>query len=158
MKGDVKWDQETEWGGIVPNSDSTFHTWARIEARPEEREQYRSRVEHPGMSEPGIFAWEPTSGGNLTVVVAVSIATIILSVLIRFVVWKHQSGNTRDGGWEGAQIHPAPFWESCATNADPTVFPKERGTGMDTTWQPVSTSGGSSSGFPLCGSQDGSWG
>ncbi|KAI1229555.1 hypothetical protein IHE44_0012737, partial [Lamprotornis superbus] len=57
MKGDEIWDQETEWGGIVPNSDGTFHTWARIEARPEEREQYRCRVEHPGMSEPGIFAW-----------------------------------------------------------------------------------------------------
>ncbi|TRZ06719.1 hypothetical protein HGM15179_020387, partial [Zosterops borbonicus] len=57
LKGDEMWDQETEWGGIVPNSDGTFHTWARIEALPEEREQYRCRVEHPGMLEPGIFAW-----------------------------------------------------------------------------------------------------
>ncbi|NWY66690.1 HA1F protein, partial [Erithacus rubecula] len=98
MKGDEIRDQETEWGGVVPNSDGTFHTWARIEARPEEREQYRCRVEHPGMSEPGIFAWEPTSGGNLTVVVAVSIvAIIILIVLVGFIVWKRQSGNTRDG-------------------------------------------------------------
>ncbi|XP_056372010.1 class I histocompatibility antigen, F10 alpha chain-like isoform X2 [Oenanthe melanoleuca] len=94
MKGDEIWDQETEWGGVVPNSDGTFHTWARIEARPEEREQYRCRVEHPGMLEPGIFAWEPKSGGNLTVVVAVSIivAIIILIVLIGFVVWKRQFG------------------------------------------------------------------
>uniref|UniRef100_A0A8C9NJG8 Ig-like domain-containing protein n=1 Tax=Serinus canaria TaxID=9135 RepID=A0A8C9NJG8_SERCA len=60
MKGDETLDQETERGGIVPNSDGTFHTWARIEALPEEREQYRCRVEHPGMPEPGIFAW-----GNL---------------------------------------------------------------------------------------------
>ncbi|NWY64389.1 HA1F protein, partial [Erithacus rubecula] len=44
MKGDEIRDQETEWGGVVPNSDGTFHTWARIEARPEEREQYRCRV------------------------------------------------------------------------------------------------------------------
>ncbi|NXU38509.1 HA1F protein, partial [Drymodes brunneopygia] len=57
MKGGEIWDQETEWGGIVPNSDGTFHTWARIEARPEEWEQYQCRVEHPGMPEPGIFAW-----------------------------------------------------------------------------------------------------
>uniref|UniRef100_A0A8C0ZHJ6 Ig-like domain-containing protein n=1 Tax=Cyanistes caeruleus TaxID=156563 RepID=A0A8C0ZHJ6_CYACU len=57
MKGGDIWDQETEWGGIVPNSDGTFHTWARIEALPEEWEQYRCRVEHPGMLEPGIFAW-----------------------------------------------------------------------------------------------------
>ncbi|NXP95088.1 HA1F protein, partial [Passerina amoena] len=94
MKGGETLDQETEWGGIVPNSDGTFHTWARIEALPEEREQYRCRVEHPGMPEPGIFAWEPTSGGNLTVVVAVSViaAILILIVLIGFGVWKLQSG------------------------------------------------------------------
>uniref|UniRef100_A0A8C3NV19 MHC class I antigen n=1 Tax=Cyanoderma ruficeps TaxID=181631 RepID=A0A8C3NV19_9PASS len=34
MKGDEIWDQKTEWGGVVPNSDGTFHTWARIEALP----------------------------------------------------------------------------------------------------------------------------
>ncbi|NXE71684.1 HA1F protein, partial [Calcarius ornatus] len=93
MKGGETLDQETERGGIVPNSDGTFHTWARIEALPEEREQYRCKVEHPGMPEPGIFAWEPTSGGNLTVVAAVVAAILILIiVLIGFVVWKRQSG------------------------------------------------------------------
>ncbi|NXD46497.1 HA1F protein, partial [Copsychus sechellarum] len=95
MKGDEIRDQETEWGEVVPNSDGTFHTWARIEARPEEREQYRCRVEHPGMLEPGIFAWEPTSGGNLTVVVAVCIIAAIIVILIAFtgfIVWKRQSG------------------------------------------------------------------
>ncbi|NXD45077.1 HA1F protein, partial [Copsychus sechellarum] len=93
MKGDEIRDQETEWGGVVPNSDGTFHTWARIEVWPEDWEQYRCRVEHPGMSEPGIFAWEPTSGRILTVVVAVSItAIIILIALIGFIVWKRQSG------------------------------------------------------------------
>ncbi|KAM4878248.1 class I histocompatibility antigen, F10 alpha chain-like isoform 3-T3 [Sylvia borin] len=97
MKGDEIWDQETEWGGVVPNSDGTFHTWARIEALPEEREQYRCRVEHPGMLEPGIFAWEPTPGGSLTVVVAVSVIAAIL-ILIGFILWKRQSGRRdRDG-------------------------------------------------------------
>ncbi|NXO46600.1 HA1F protein, partial [Locustella ochotensis] len=99
MKGDEIRDQETEWGGVVPNSDGTFHTWARIEARPEEREQYRCRVEHPGMSEPGIFAWEPKSGETLTVVVALSvIAAVLVIALIGFAVWKFQSGKRdRDG-------------------------------------------------------------
>ncbi|KAM4879912.1 class I histocompatibility antigen, F10 alpha chain-like isoform 2-T4 [Sylvia borin] len=100
LKGDEIWDQETEWGGVVPNSDGTFHTWARIEVLPEEREQYRCRVEHPGMLEPGIFAWEPTPGENLTVVVAVSViaAILILTVLIGFILWKLQSGRRdRDG-------------------------------------------------------------
>ncbi|NWS79816.1 HA1F protein, partial [Toxostoma redivivum] len=104
MKGDEIWDQETEWGGIVPNSDGTFHTRARIEAWPEERKQYQCRVDHPGMSEPGIFIWEPTSGGNLTVVVAVSIITaiIILIVLIGFVIWRRQSGREDRNGYNMA--------------------------------------------------------
>uniref|UniRef100_A0A8C0ZAY4 Ig-like domain-containing protein n=1 Tax=Cyanistes caeruleus TaxID=156563 RepID=A0A8C0ZAY4_CYACU len=59
MKGSEIRDQKMEWGGIVPNSDGTFHTWARIEALPEEWEQYRCQVEHPGMLEPGIFTWGP---------------------------------------------------------------------------------------------------
>ncbi|XP_048145719.1 class I histocompatibility antigen, F10 alpha chain-like isoform X1 [Corvus hawaiiensis] len=100
MKGDEIRDQETEWGGVVPNSDGTFHTWARIEARPEEREQYRCRVEHSGMPEPGIFALEPESGGNLTLVVAVSIiAAIVILVLVGFLVWKHQSGRRQNHGY-----------------------------------------------------------
>uniref|UniRef100_A0A8C3QIH1 Ig-like domain-containing protein n=1 Tax=Cyanoderma ruficeps TaxID=181631 RepID=A0A8C3QIH1_9PASS len=104
MKGDEIWDQETEWGGVVPNSDGTFHTWARIEALPEEREQYRCRVEHPGMPEPGIFAWELKSGGNLPVVVAVSIiaAILILAVLIGFIVWNLQSGRRGRDGYDMA--------------------------------------------------------
>ncbi|NXN79640.1 HA1F protein, partial [Bombycilla garrulus] len=104
MKGDEIWDQETEWGGVVPNSDGTFHTWARIEALPEEREQYRCRVEHPGMPEPRIFAWEPASGRNLTVVVAVSViaAILILTVLVGFSVWKLQSGKRDRKGYNMA--------------------------------------------------------
>ncbi|NXG01422.1 HA1F protein, partial [Sakesphorus luctuosus] len=104
MKGDEIWDQETEWGGIFPNSDGTFHSWTRIEALPGEREQYRCRVEHAGMPEPGIFAWEPESIWNSTPVVVTLpvIAAIIIISLIGFRVWKLQSGNSRDGGQEGA--------------------------------------------------------
>ncbi|XP_071415805.1 class I histocompatibility antigen, F10 alpha chain-like isoform X1 [Pithys albifrons albifrons] len=101
MKGDEIWDQETEWGGIVPNSDGTFHSRARIEALPGEWEQYRCRVEHAGMPEPGIFAWEPESIWNSTpVVVALSvIAAIIIISLMGFGVWKLQSGKRERNGY-----------------------------------------------------------
>ncbi|XP_048145665.1 class I histocompatibility antigen, F10 alpha chain-like isoform X3 [Corvus hawaiiensis] len=97
MKGDEIRDQET----VVPNSDGTFHTWARIEARPEEREQYRCRVEHSRMLEPGIFAWEPESGRNLTLVVTVFVITaiVILVLLVGFIVWKLQSGRWQNHGY-----------------------------------------------------------
>ncbi|XP_071415745.1 class I histocompatibility antigen, F10 alpha chain-like [Pithys albifrons albifrons] len=101
MKGDEIRDQETEWGGVVPNSDGTFHSWARIEALPGEWEQYRCRVEHAGMPEPGIFAWEPESNWNSTpVVVALSvIAAIIFISLMGFGVWKLQSGKRERNGY-----------------------------------------------------------
>ncbi|XP_066063126.1 class I histocompatibility antigen, F10 alpha chain-like isoform X1 [Chamaea fasciata] len=102
MKGDEMWDQETEWGGIVPNSDGTFHTWARIQALPKEWEQYRCRVEHPGMPEAGIFAWESTPGGNLTVAVAVSVIALIFIVLIGLLIWKCQSGKRDRNGYNMA--------------------------------------------------------
>ncbi|KFQ78060.1 Class I histocompatibility antigen, F10 alpha chain, partial [Phaethon lepturus] len=50
-------DQETERGGVTPNSDGTYYTWASIEARPEEKDKYRCRVEHASLLEPGLFAW-----------------------------------------------------------------------------------------------------
>ncbi|NWU00056.1 HA1F protein, partial [Urocynchramus pylzowi] len=101
MKGGEILGQGPEGGGIVPNSDGTFHPWARIEALPEEREQYRCRGEHPGMLEPGIFAWEPTSGGNPTMVVAVSViaAILILIVLIGFGIWRLQSRRKDRNGY-----------------------------------------------------------
>lgn len=44
-----------EWVRIIPNSNGTFHTWARIKVLAEEQEQ--CWVEHPGMPELGIFTW-----------------------------------------------------------------------------------------------------
>ncbi|XP_051625606.1 class I histocompatibility antigen, F10 alpha chain-like isoform X3 [Manacus candei] len=106
LKGDELRDQETEWGEIVPNSDGTFHSWARIEALPGEREQYRCRVEHAGMPEPGIFAWEPESVGNSSpVLVAVSIIAAIIIIIIGLVgvgVWKLRSGKREGNGYDPA--------------------------------------------------------
>ncbi|XP_027487219.1 class I histocompatibility antigen, F10 alpha chain-like isoform X1 [Corapipo altera] len=106
LKGDELRDQETEWGGIVPNSNGTFHSWARIEALPGEREQYRCRVEHAGMPEPRIFAWEPESVWNSTLVlVTVSvIAAIIIIGLVGVGVWKPRSGKREGNGYDPAPI------------------------------------------------------
>ena len=63
--GEVR-DQETERGSIAPNSDGTYYTWASIEARPEEKDKYRCRVEHASLPEPGLFAWgEPGGLGHV---------------------------------------------------------------------------------------------
>uniref|UniRef100_A0A8D0G1U2 Ig-like domain-containing protein n=1 Tax=Strix occidentalis caurina TaxID=311401 RepID=A0A8D0G1U2_STROC len=62
LKGGEVRDQETERGSVAPNSDGTYYTWASIEARPEEKDEYRCRVEHASLPEPGLFAWGEPGG------------------------------------------------------------------------------------------------
>ncbi|KAM6038823.1 class I histocompatibility antigen, F10 alpha chain-like isoform 2-T2 [Theristicus caerulescens] len=94
--GEVR-DQETEWGSIAPNSDGTYYTWASIEARPEEKDKYRCRVEHASLPEPGVFAWEPESN-LLTIVEAVAVAVLaVIAVMAAFAFWKYKSGKGKKG-------------------------------------------------------------
>lgn len=64
MKDGVVQDQETHWGGIVPNSDGTYHALATIDVLPGDRDKYRCHVEHASLLQSGLFSWgEPGSGG-----------------------------------------------------------------------------------------------
>ncbi|XP_042649949.1 class I histocompatibility antigen, F10 alpha chain-like [Tyto alba] len=92
LKGGEVRDQETQWGSVAPNSDGTYYTWASIEARPEEKDKYRCRVEHASLAEPGLFAWEPES--NLLVIVLGVVAAVLVAVaaiVVGFAVWKQKS-------------------------------------------------------------------
>ena len=57
MKDGMVRDQETRWGGIVPNRDGTYHASAAIDVLPEDRDNYRCRVEHASLPQPGLFSW-----------------------------------------------------------------------------------------------------
>ncbi|NWH54262.1 HA1F protein, partial [Fregata magnificens] len=94
--GEVR-DGETERGSIAPNSDGTYYTWASIEARPQDKDKYRCRVEHASLLEPGLFAWEPDS--NLfTIVLAVAVAILAVTVIVAGVAfWKYKSGKNMKG-------------------------------------------------------------
>ncbi|XP_062456851.1 class I histocompatibility antigen, F10 alpha chain-like isoform X2 [Rhea pennata] len=95
-KGRVQ-DQETRWGGIVPNGDGTYHASAAIDVRPAEEDEYRCRVEHASMPEPGIFSWEPES--NLVLIIVGVVAGVLISIiaaLAGFVIWK-KSGRQEKG-------------------------------------------------------------
>ena len=62
MKDGMVRDQETHWGGVVPNSDGTYHASAAIDVLPEDGDKYRCRVEHASLPQPGLFSWgEPGS-------------------------------------------------------------------------------------------------
>uniref|UniRef100_A0A8C4YRD4 Ig-like domain-containing protein n=1 Tax=Gopherus evgoodei TaxID=1825980 RepID=A0A8C4YRD4_9SAUR len=45
-------DQETQRGGIVPNEDGTYYTWAATEVDPKETDLYTCRVEHESLRKP----------------------------------------------------------------------------------------------------------
>ncbi|XP_064330167.1 class I histocompatibility antigen, F10 alpha chain-like [Phalacrocorax carbo] len=94
--GEVR-DAETEWGSVAPNSDGTYYTWASIEARPEDKDKYRCRVEHASLLEPGLFAWEPESN-LLTIVLAVALAIgAVAAVIAGFIIWKWKSEKNKKG-------------------------------------------------------------
>ncbi|XP_074786744.1 class I histocompatibility antigen, F10 alpha chain-like isoform X2 [Athene noctua] len=92
LKGGEVRDQDTERGSVAPNSDGTYYTWASIEARPEEKDEYRCRVEHASLPEPGLFAWEPESS-LLPIVAGVVVAIMaVIAIITGYVAWKIKSG------------------------------------------------------------------
>ncbi|XP_064330164.1 class I histocompatibility antigen, F10 alpha chain-like isoform X2 [Phalacrocorax carbo] len=94
--GEVR-DAETEWGSVAPNSDGTYYTWASIEARPEDKDKYRCRVEHASLLEPGLFAWELESK-LFTIVLAVALAIgAVAAVIAGFIIWKWKSEKNKKG-------------------------------------------------------------
>ncbi|XP_062978006.1 major histocompatibility complex class I-related gene protein-like [Elgaria multicarinata webbii] len=46
------WEQETSSGGVVPNSDSTYHTWISVKIEPKDKDRYQCHVEHASLMEP----------------------------------------------------------------------------------------------------------
>ncbi|XP_060094439.1 class I histocompatibility antigen, F10 alpha chain-like [Heteronotia binoei] len=82
MKDGEDQKQETFSGGVVPNSDGTYHTWLSIEVDPKERDRYRCRVGHDSLPEPLDLAWkEPASNERLIlgiiIVVLLAAATVM---------------------------------------------------------------------------------
>ncbi|XP_046757494.1 class I histocompatibility antigen, F10 alpha chain isoform X1 [Gallus gallus] len=104
MKDSMVQDQETRWGGIVPNRDGTYHTSAAIDVLPEDRDKYRCRVEHASLPQPGLFSWEPQP--NLIPIEAwLVVPLVVLFVaLIALLVWKFLSGKEKKG-YEAAAGH-----------------------------------------------------
>ncbi|XP_046757385.1 major histocompatibility complex-Y, class I heavy chain, 15 isoform X2 [Gallus gallus] len=105
MKDGMVRDQETHWGGIVPNSDGTYHASAAIDVLPEDGDKYRCRVEHASLPQPGLFSWEPQP--NLIPVVAGVVVTTVavIASVIGLVVWKSKSGKEKKKSYEAAAGH-----------------------------------------------------
>nr|AVI05006.1 MHC class I antigen [Ctenophorus decresii] len=78
------WQEGTFHRSVAPYPDGTYHAWLSIEIDPKERDQYRCHVDHAGLGEPLVLAWEaPVSASNLGLVigcVAVALLLIIAGI------------------------------------------------------------------------------
>eukprot|EP00076_Gallus_gallus_P036361 XP_025001899.1 MHC class I antigen YF5 isoform X4 [Gallus gallus] len=107
MKDGMVRDQETHWGGVVPNSDGTYHTSAAIDVLPEDGDKYWCRVEHASLPQPGLFSWEPQP--NLIPIVAGAVVAIVavIAAVVGLVVWKRKSGKEKKGYEAAAGSEPS---------------------------------------------------
>ncbi|XP_015267879.1 PREDICTED: major histocompatibility complex class I-related gene protein-like, partial [Gekko japonicus] len=95
-KDEEFWHHDTFHGGVVPNSDGTYHTWLSVNVDPKDRGRYRCRVEHNGLPEPLDVAWEePASKVGLIVgaLLGVVAAVILAGAGVFFYVKKPREGS-----------------------------------------------------------------
>ncbi|XP_060094920.1 HLA class I histocompatibility antigen, A alpha chain-like [Heteronotia binoei] len=79
--------QDTFRGGVVPNSDGSYNTWLSVEVDLKERNRYWCRVEHNGLPEPLILAWEePASVARVRLIVGVVLGAVAGLALVGAVI------------------------------------------------------------------------
>ncbi|XP_062979018.1 major histocompatibility complex class I-related gene protein-like [Elgaria multicarinata webbii] len=87
------WEQETSSGGVVPNSDGTYHTWISVKIEPKDRDRYWCHVEHAGLLEPlDLPRQESASVGRFVGVFFGVMAAILMVAGIIFYRNKQQDG------------------------------------------------------------------
>uniref|UniRef100_A0A8V5GWM5 Uncharacterized protein n=1 Tax=Melopsittacus undulatus TaxID=13146 RepID=A0A8V5GWM5_MELUD len=99
--GEVR-DQDTQWGGLAPNSDGTYYTWASIEAHPGDKDRFRCRVEHASLLQPGLYALEPHSD-LLSILLPVAAVVLVAITIIGVLLWKLRAGKAPHAGREAGQ-------------------------------------------------------
>eukprot|EP00076_Gallus_gallus_P046077 XP_025011615.1 class I histocompatibility antigen, F10 alpha chain isoform X5 [Gallus gallus] len=112
MKDGMVRDQETHWGGVVPNSDGTYHASAAIDVPPEDGDKYRCHVEHASLPQPGLFLWEPQPNLIPSGAGAVIAIVAVIAAVVGLVVWKSKSDKGRElgGRKKGLRSSTRPRW------------------------------------------------
>ncbi|KAL8213636.1 UNVERIFIED_CONTAM: hypothetical protein K2H54_067593 [Gekko kuhli] len=100
MKDEEDQMPETLTGGVVPNSDGTYHTWLSIDIDPKERDRYRCWVGHDSLPGPLDLAWEEpasVSNGGLHVGVILGVvAVLVLAGALVIFYENHRKAATKE--------------------------------------------------------------
>ncbi|XP_077173831.1 major histocompatibility complex class I-related protein 1-like isoform X3 [Paroedura picta] len=75
------WQQDVFHGGVVPNSDGTYHTWISVTIHPKDRARYRCHVAHDSLQEPVEAAWEEAAPVWPVVGASLGVAAMVLLVV-----------------------------------------------------------------------------
>ncbi|XP_072213906.1 class I histocompatibility antigen, F10 alpha chain-like [Excalfactoria chinensis] len=90
--------QDTHSGGIVPDSDGTYHTWVTIEALPGDRDKYQCRVEHTSLPQPSLYSWERPQSNVVPIVVGViTVVSIAIMSGTGFTIYSRHAGKEDKG-------------------------------------------------------------
>ncbi|XP_053145497.1 major histocompatibility complex class I-related gene protein-like [Hemicordylus capensis] len=84
------WEHETFRGGVVPNSDGTYHTWLSIEIDPKDRKRYRCHIEHDTLLEPLDLSLEEPVPVRMFVGVVAAILLVTGIILCTGIMLKKQ--------------------------------------------------------------------
>ncbi|XP_058024330.1 major histocompatibility complex class I-related gene protein-like isoform X2 [Ahaetulla prasina] len=86
---------------VAPNSDGTYYVWLSIEINPKERDRFRCHLEHEGLQEPLVLAWEEKTdtvlyGGVAAVIIFILGAPFLCQILCGLIYRKklHQAVKT----------------------------------------------------------------
>uniref|UniRef100_A0A8C3FJR3 Ig-like domain-containing protein n=1 Tax=Chrysemys picta bellii TaxID=8478 RepID=A0A8C3FJR3_CHRPI len=132
MKNGETRDQETRQGGIVPNEDGTYHTWATIEVDPKETDLYTCRVEHESLLEPVDRAWGKNKPGSSLIPIVVGVLAalaLVVGVVIGVVVWRKKSGNSSGRMRQILRLLLTPGSPRESSNTDPVSVLCDRSPG-----------------------------
>uniref|UniRef100_A0ABM5FF03 Class I histocompatibility antigen, F10 alpha chain-like n=1 Tax=Pogona vitticeps TaxID=103695 RepID=A0ABM5FF03_9SAUR len=80
-KGGEILEQDTFRRNVAPNADGTYHAWLSIEINPEDRDLYRCHIDHTGLTEPLVLAWE-APGGHLWPIVGIVLGVLVALLLV----------------------------------------------------------------------------
>uniref|UniRef100_A0A8C6J953 Uncharacterized protein n=1 Tax=Melopsittacus undulatus TaxID=13146 RepID=A0A8C6J953_MELUD len=146
--GEVR-DQDTQWGGLAPNSDGTYYTWASIEAHPGDKDRFRCRVEHASLLQPGLYALGEPWGGRARILLPVAAVVLVAITIIGVLLWKLRAGKAPHAGREAGQelLNGSPDQPHRAADGSASLQGR---TGMATARPQVSTGGTSSTVLVPC--------
>ncbi|XP_032064342.1 major histocompatibility complex class I-related gene protein-like [Thamnophis elegans] len=92
MRDKEVWNNETLHRNVAPNSDGTYYVRLSTKINPKERQRFRCRLEHEGLQEPLVLAWQDKTATMwwipVAIVAAINVGLWILFLRAQGILWQ----------------------------------------------------------------------